>query len=140
MAVLSNIEKLRQECAAGISPVTWDKPTINAALQGVEDVIDGMVFDPESLVTKTVNKGDARVPAIQAELDAATVSTALIPVVEEWVKSNKDQTVRTIDAAAVTNWINSNKAAFASAVSKMPTNQQENVIRSVINKRVKAVI
>ena len=43
MAVLTSeqLTELRQEMARGESSITWDKPTINAACQAVEDLIEG---------------------------------------------------------------------------------------------------
>ena len=44
MATLTSeqLTQLRQEIARGESVVVWDKPTINAACQAVEDEIEGL--------------------------------------------------------------------------------------------------
>ena len=60
MAVLTTkqLALMRREVGEGVVPITWDKPTINAALQGADDVLETRGFDATtfvSVVTTTVS-------------------------------------------------------------------------------------
>lgn len=141
MAVLTldELVALRQEAARGEEP-DWDKPAINTALQGVEDVLEAQVFDATPFVAEVVTT-DVRAQGVKAELDAGQIPTGLMPVVEDWLDENPpSMTTRSANNNGIDAHVNSNMPAFLAAVSGMPANQRAKIIRLVIQRRVEMVV
>ena len=141
MAVLQprELDKLRQALALGEHP-TWDKPTVNAALQGAEDVLETQGFDASVFVT-VVDATDARAERVEAALAATRIPADLVPVVEDWLlEHSPSTTTRSLAGDGVRAWVTANRRDFAAAVSGMPTDQRVKIIRLVIERRVEAVV
>lgn len=141
MAVLTpdELTAMRREAARGEHP-DWDKPTINAALQAAEDVLETQPFDASALVT-VVTSVDTRSQQVEAALSAGQIPADLVPLVEDWLAGNPtSKTLRSVDTDGIIAWVTTNGPAFATAVAGMPTAQRTKVIRLVASRRVEAMV
>ena len=141
MAILApeELTALRREAARDEHP-DWDKPTINAALQGSEDVLEAQAFDATTFVTVTTVTS-ARAQNVKTALDAGQIPANLVPVVEDWLEEHPPSvTSRSVDTAGIASFVTANRPAFAAAVAGMPTAQRTKVIRLVVRRRVEAVV
>ena len=111
MLTPKQMAKFRKTLAKTSAEVTWDKPTVNAALQAVSDVLDG-VFDAALFVAEMVTL-DPEAQAVQDELDSMKPDQAwLRPVVEGWLRRRPPSiTKRARDDSALTTWIATNSGA-----------------------------
>lgn len=142
MATLTTQELavLRREVGDGVVPITWDKATINAALQGVEDVLEAQAFDASSFVAVDVVT-DARAQSVKGDLDGNRIPFTLRPVVEDWLVENTPSTTsRSVDITGIATWAQDNQAAFATVVSAMPNDQQAKIVRLIVRRRVEVVV
>ena len=142
MAVLTpdELTALRRQVSAGVVPVTWDKPTLNTALQGAEDLLETQAFDTTPFVTLT-STTSPRAQNVKTALETGQIPANLVPVVEDWLKDHPPSvTVRSMDRNAIRAWVTANRPAFASAVDGMPEAQRVKVVRLVVRRRVEAVV
>ncbi len=142
MAVLTTDEltALRREVSDGIVPVTWDKPAINAALQGSEDVLEAQAFDATTFVTVTTTTS-TRAQNVKTALDGGQIPANLVPIVEDWLQAHPpSRTTRSVDASGLIAWVTANRLAFAAAVAGMPSAQRVKIVRLVVGRRVEAAV
>ena len=142
MAVLTTkqLALMRREVGDGVVPVTWDKPTINTALQGAEDVLEAQGFDATAFVA-AATRTDARAQTVKDDLDGNRIPFTLVSVVEDWLIEHPPfVTKRSVDVDGIRTWAAGNRPAFAAAVARMPSAQRREVVLSVIRRRVEAVI
>lgn len=130
----------RRQVADGVTPITWDKPTINAAFQDTDDVLQATGFAASTFVTVTTTT-DPRAQNVKTALDAGQIASNLVPVVEDWLQLNPPSvTTRSVDVSGIQAFVAANRPAFAAAVSAMPSGQRVKVIRLAIRRRVEAVV
>lgn len=142
MAILTSGElaALRRAVGDGVVPVTWDKPTINMATQGVEDVLEGLAFDATTFVS-VVTTTDARAETVKDDLDGNRIPLTLRPVVEDWIAENPlSISVRSVNESEITNFITLHRAALIAAVVGMPPDRKAQTVLAVIKRRVEAVV
>ncbi len=140
-AVLTTDElaKFRQAVAKDQS-VSWDKPTINVALQAIEDVLEASAFDAETAV-RTVVVNNARAQTTKDELDGGRVPLGLVSVVEDWLISNPPSvSTRSIDDAAITAFVTASSPELALAAAGMPVDQRAKLVTEVVKRRVGAAV
>ncbi len=131
---------LRRQIGEGVTPVTWDKPTVNAALQDTDDVLQATGFDASSIVAVST-RTDARAQTVKTALDAGQIPGNLVPVVEDWLQENPPSvTRRSVDVTGIQAFVAANRPAFTIAVRAMPTGQRVKVIRAVVRRRVEAAV
>lgn len=130
---------LRRQMALGVV-VTWGKPTINAALQAIEDVLEAQLFDASVMVKETI-RTDSEAQDVKTRLDGGEVSLALVPVVEDWLLAHPPSvTTRTVDDDEIAITADRDRALFDSAVSIMPFDQRDKLIELVMHRRVEASV
>lgn len=142
MAVLNPTELslLRRQMALGVVPVTWDKITINIALQAVEDQLEAQRFDAFTMVRETT-RGDTEAQDVKTRLDDGEVSLALKPVVDDWLLEHPPfVTTRIVDSDKITSRATTDRALFDAAASRMPPDQRSKLIALVMRRRVEAVV
>ncbi len=141
MTVLTpnDLTALRRAVARDEHP-DWDKPTINAALQGAEDVLEAQAFDASAFVTE-VTSVDTRSQQVEAALSAGQIPVNLVPVVEDWLDDHPpSETVRSVSTNEILAWVAANGPSFANAVAGMPATQRAKVVRLIVVRRVEAVV
>ena len=141
MAVLTpdELTALRRETARDEHP-DWDKPTINAALQGAEDVLEAQAFDATAFVTVTTTVNTAA-QLVEAALSAGQIPASLVPVAEDWLVGHPPSVSdRSVDTHGIHAWGALNQPAFVTAVAGMPVAQRAKVVRLVVRRRVEAVV
>lgn len=142
MATLTpeELAALRREVGEGVVPITWDKPTINAALQGAEDVLEARGFDATAFVALATTR-DARAQTMKDDLDGMRIPANLRPVVEDWLIEHPPfVTRRSVDVDGIRTWIAGNRPAFAAVLAGMPSSQRREVVLSAIRRRVEAAV
>lgn len=143
MAILtsSDLANLRRQVGNGVVPITWSKSTINAATQGVDDVLEAQAFDANTLVSVVITT-NAEAQQVTDDLESGTkIPISLVPIVQSWLKQNPiSLTVRSLDKEGVVNYVVANKSLFATAVAGMPSSQQTKVVEAVVTLRVKGAV
>lgn len=136
----TDLALLRRKTALGVVPVTWDKTTINVAIQAVEDQLEAQLFDASAMVKETI-RTDAEAQDVKTRLDAGEVSIALAPIVDDWLLAHPPSvTTRTVDSDRITNQVTTDRVLFDAAVSGMPLDQRSKLIELVIRRRVEAAV
>lgn len=137
---LTELAVLRRKTALGVVPVTWDKNTINTALQAVEDELETQLFDAPALIEETI-RVNAEAVDVKTRLDAGEVSPALTPVVDDWLLDHPPSvTTRTVDDGGITSKVTADRTLFDAAVSGMPSDQRAKLIELVMRRRVEAAV
>ena len=142
MGVLTpdELAALRRAVSDSIVPVTWDKPTINAALQDTEDVLEAQAFDASTLVA-VANTTSTRAQNVKTALDEGQIAANLVPVVEDWlVEHPPSESTRSVDATGIASFVTANRPSFAAAVAAMPLAQRAKVVRLIVRRWVEAVV
>ena len=139
MAVLTidSLVTLRQALAVGANP-SWLKTTANTAFQSVEDALEALAFDPETQISvgTIIN---ARAQAVKDQLNS--VSPSILPIVEDWLEENPpSRTTRAVNTSGLDAWVRINVGMFSVAVSGMPADQHERIIRLVALRRVERAV
>jgi hypothetical protein len=142
VAVLTTTElaALRRQIGEGVVPITWDKNTINAATQGVEDVLEAQGFDASTLVAvTTVANPDSQ--EVLDELTASRLPAGVRRIAEAFLRDNPASvTTRSVDNGAIADFLRDNSAVFTRAVAGMPGPVRNKLVRAVIKRRVEAVV
>jgi len=134
------LSALRRAVGDGVVPITWGKPTINADLQGAEDVLETLAFAAAAYVIETtVINPDAQL--VQTALDTNQYIDNMRPLVRSWLEEHPAEvTTRVVNAAGISAYVKANLGEFPLAVFRVPDDQRVKLIELVATRRVEAAV